>query len=345
MIERPLALVLLLAPFAYIGGLVLPAFPGSDVGVTFAVAVCLLAAILSGTWIPRIRWAEAWTLLALVVVILVTLADPALFGSLGDDLTVGLFIGIPVILVVFVWRSGESLGVRVAAYGLSLTWGAILLTARESLIASGSTFTGATFSSTFYGVIGDQVTGLVGLITGSGYVALPIHATFDLVYAALTGASVLGLLLLFVRPQTGLGTPLPVSSRSPRDEGAGRGMSQTHGFSVAQRALFLDRSVSEPAPTTWPPGLLPVVCGAGATSAFLLLAVLTPRWALLSAIAAALVVAAGLILVAEMPGSVSWLLLRVRRFRRPPAPPRHLNASEGAVPKDEPRELPRSASP
>jgi hypothetical protein len=322
MIDRPLALGLLLAPFAYIGVVVVPQFPWGDAGgVGAAIAVCLFVAVVSGAEIRPSRGVELWALPALAGVALVTLAAPTLFGTLGNDLAAGLFLGIPVLAVVFAWRSGGPMLHRVVAYGFSLTWGLLLLAARESLTASGTPFSGPSYSSAFYQVNADQVTGLNGLLNGSGFVALPIHGLFDPVFTGLAGASVFGLLLILARPQTGLGVPLPVASPPFREKGADREIPATYGFSAAQRALFQERSVSEPALTTWPQGLLPVVWGAAAASAFLLVAVLTPRWALLAATVGLTVLAAGLVATAEVPRWISWFTPRLRRTRSPPASP------------------------
>lgn len=315
---RPWTLLLLLAPFLYVAALLLPAFPGDEVAVLAAFAVCGFAAALSASPYAPLRAARTAVLIVLVVVVVATAADPRLSTGVGDELLSGLFLGVPIIAAVVAWRSEESLGVRLTAFGFALTWGVVLLATREHLVNGGSAINGPAFTSTFYQVNASQVTGLIGLLNGSGFTVLPIHDLFDGVYASLIGLSVLGILLDLVRPQTGLERALPIAVRPSREKAVSRDLRRPYGFSAAQRAVFRERSPSEPSPTTWPPGLLAVAYGAGAASVFLLIATVASGWALLVGSAVALAVAVLLILASDRPRAVEWLPLPRRPRPRPP---------------------------
>jgi hypothetical protein len=321
MIERPLSLVLLAAPFLYLGGLVLSGFPSTDLAVALAPTVCLIAAALLA-WPRESGWrvVGGGMFLALVGLTLAAFALPG-SGTLGGTLAAGLFVGVPAIALALAWRTGEPLGGRVVAYGFSLTWGVVLLAARDALVASSTAITGPSFSTAFYQVNANQVSGLAGLLDRSGYTSLPLHAAFDPAYTALVALSLLGLLLVLARPQTGMEVPLPVSPRLSREGAEGSELAEAYGFSAAQRAVFRERSAGIPALTMWPPGLPSVVCAAAAAGATLLLSILVPDYALVSSVGALGVVAVAVVVLAEVPRSVLRPGGRPRRARVPPVPP------------------------
>jgi hypothetical protein len=335
-ISRPWALVPLFAPFVYVTALVLPSFPPAATGVFLALLLSVAVAGLAAVPSPRLRPAALGSFLFLAVVVAVSLAVPGGFGGFGFELASGLALGIPLMAMALVWQKERPVEERMVLYGAALTWGIILLATRASLDGAGTAYTGRSFATAFYQVNSDQVTGLVGLMNGSGYTSLPIHSLFDPVFAVLAGASVLGLLLDLVRPQSGRGDPLPIVSVGYRERPTERELQRTHGFSAAQREVFRERSTSQPSPTTWPPGLLPVVWGAGVASVFLLVAVVSTTGALVVVAGAALVVAVLLILLADLPEAMAWLPLTVLRAQRPPPPTREFEEWLDRQPTDAP---------
>jgi hypothetical protein len=319
-IERPVAVAFLAVPFVYVAAAVFSGLTTGAIGVGAMLGATLVVAGLSASGV-RLRAVGVWLALALVGITVLALADPNDFGTTGGELAAGLFLGVPLVGVAWVGREREPLGHRLVEYGVALTWGLALLAARGSAAGSTGSFSGSAFATAFYAVNADQVTGLGGLATGVGYTTLPLHSLFDPVYAALAGVSVLGLLLLTVRPQTGLEVPLPVASRPSRDVPGDRDLKRMYAFSEAQRTAFRERSESEPPPTTWPPGLFSVVAGAGATGAFLLAAYVVPLWALFVVTTAIVGAGVVLVLVADFPGSVSRASLRIPRWGSRGKPP------------------------
>lgn len=313
MIERPVAVAFLAVPFVYVAAAVLSSLTTGAVGVgTMLVATLVVAGLFASG--VRLRAVGVWLAIALVGATVLALADPNDFGTTGGELAAGLFLGVPLIGVAWVGRGREPLGYRLVAYGLALTWGLALLAARGSAAGSTGSFSGSAFAAAFYTVTTDQVTGLGGLVTGEGYTSLPLHSLFDPVYAALAGVSLLGLLLLTVRPQTGVEVPLPITSRPSRDAPGVRDLKRMYAFSEAQRTAFRERSESEPPLTTWLPGLFSVAVGAGSTGAFLLAAYVVPLWALFVVSTAIVVAGVVLVLVADFPGSLSRASLRIPRW-------------------------------
>jgi len=322
MIERRLAFVLLALPFVWVTWAVLPAFPGGFPGgqipVVIAAAIVLAVAVVALD--PRIGF--AWPLLVvlagLVVIAAAASAATARFGALGPELAAGVLVGLPWILVSYVARPRAPLVHRFAAYGLAVTWGLLLLAAAQPLLnapdASG-------FVTGFFTVVTDQGQVFGGLLTGSATPPLPVHDLFDPAYAALTGLSVLGLLLVTVRPQTGKQIPLPVAVHAYRETGADREMTTPYGFSAAQQTVFRERSTTEPPFVTWPPGLVPVFFGAAAAGAFLVAAYYLPTWAVLATTVGLVAAVVALLLLVERPHLVGDLRPPpASSAPRPPAP-------------------------
>jgi hypothetical protein len=316
MIVRPWALVPLLAPFAYVSALLLAGFPEGAVGVWVVFAACAAVAGLAVHPRPIVQSLRLAAFGILVAVVLVAAAGAAAFGSAASDLAVGLLLGLLPVAAMLVARTDAATRDRVIVYGATLAWGLILLTARASL---GGSYTGPELLRAIDQVNNVQVTGLVGLLDGAGFTSLPIHALFDPWFAALAGVSMFGLVLDLVRPRSGAGDPLPVASRTARDGESERELHASIGFSPAQRAVFRARSVPEPSPATWPPGLAAVAWGAGAVAVFLALSAATSDFALLVLLAAALAVAVGLVVLADVPEAAAWLPFGPARIQPPPA--------------------------
>ncbi len=313
MIERRPALVLLALPFVYVAGALLTVFPLTAVAVPLAFAVTLLAALLAGARDPAARAGGTWTFLGLLVLTGVGLFDPGLAGGASADVAAGVLLGLPAIAVSLAARPRWILGARLLLYGWAVVWGLLLLAAASALSAGPTAVTGSTFVSSFATTAGNQALGLLGLLDGSGYTLLPLHALTDPAYAALVGVSGLGLLLLIVPPQSGDGRPLPVATPSAAHRGPAPDPAALAGLSEAQRATFRERTEGTPPLTTWPPGLIAVLASATATATFAFAAYVRPYGALLGAVVGALVVAAFLMLVVEVPGVLE------RRGKRPQA--------------------------
>jgi hypothetical protein len=329
--ERPVAAVLALLPFAYVAAVVLPSFPAQDLGVGFAFVMSVVIGILSAMPSPRAQEIGAWVGIGLAIIIGVTFSEIQMFGDLGAQLAAGVLLGMPWIAVAYVWRPGEQVRNRFIALGLGLLLGTLLLAAAQTLSASTSAFTAPGYVQAFYFLNLTQVEGILGLLTGAGGLPLPLHTFFDPIFVALGGVSVLGLLLVMLRPQTGRDQFLPITLNPRWRAGTIADLPGSYGFAEVQQAVFRDRTVSEPPGSAWPPGLISVVIAAVTTSVFVALAFLTPFWALLSVTVAAAV--AGGALVASA-GPVRRRAVRPTRpaAREPVSVPTRVDAPPSAPP-------------
>jgi hypothetical protein len=283
-IERPVAAGLLALPILYVTALLLPAFPVGAVGVAVAFAVSFLIALLTGFPQPAARDLGAWVGIAFSVFFALAVWAPGTFGDAPAAMAGGVLLGLPWIAWAYVWRERESLANRMVAYAVSITVGVLLLATLDVLRATGSSVTPDSFVSAFYSLNVLQVQGIVTVLSGAGPTDLPAHDVFDAIYVALTGISVLGVLLLVARPRTGDGRSLPIALASYRDELPGGELSPLLGFSEAQRATFRERSFPVSPASAAPPGLTAVLIASLATASFLVVAFLLPFWALLAGV-------------------------------------------------------------
>jgi hypothetical protein len=287
MIERPVGFALLAAPFAWVAAKLLLSFPvtqfGFPIAIGIAALICLGSAAIGLETTSWVALPNLGIFVGLLAVGGIAAVESGQFGAVGPEIAAGVLIGIPWILVGYVARTQEPLGVRFVAYGGALTWGLLLLADAPSLHASKGTVAISNFLSNFFSLATQQGQVFGNLVTGGPAPSLPLNPVFDAAYAALTGLSVVGLLLVSARPQTGAQSPLPVAVRSYRDPGADRELSRSYDFSPIQREVFRERSASDSPLLTWPPGLEPVFYGAAASATFLLAAYFAPTWAVLAA--------------------------------------------------------------
>ncbi|MGA8543327.1 MAG: hypothetical protein WB947_07330 [Thermoplasmata archaeon] len=319
-IVRPLAFSLLALPFAWATAVVLSDFSRAAFPVVvIAWAVCATFSVAATL---RPQYLEAWGI-GVLAVLVAAAALTSLVGSVGPELGAGILLGVPWILVGYVARPASSLGLRFVAYGIGATAGLILLTTPLEVAAGSGGMSGVSFLRGVFTVIADQSQVLGGLVPGSAVPTLPLHNFFDPVYAGLTAASILGLLLVTVRPQTGPGAPLPLAIRLRREGPEARTLPLAYGFSGAQQAIFFERSSAEPPLTAWPPGLVSVLAGAVGASLFLTVAYLYPLSALLVVSGALGAVSVVVVIVTERPGLLRAPVRHKRRralFGGPPTP-------------------------
>ncbi len=296
MIERWVVRVLLVAPFAYVAAIVLPTFPATEavvVAVAFGLGVGV-AALLEGQGY-RYGNAALGTLLGLAVAITVAMAFP---WPLGDDLATGALLAIPVIAASVAWRPGEPLALRLFAFGLAIAWGIALLATRQALLGSSTAVDGPAWVGAFLEVNGQQARGIANLVVGAAYPVPPMHTLVDPIFTVLVAGAVLGWVLAFARPQTGLGVPLPLAPPLGAAAASDREAPEVFALSAAQRAVFRARSTGVPPLTTWPPGLLSLLAGAAAVGGFLAASQLLPYRALF-ALGLGVAVASGVLLALD----------------------------------------------
>jgi hypothetical protein len=328
MIERPIGFALLAAPFAWVAAELLPSFPGGQVAVGAAAATCF---VVAGLALERTSWLNLFNVglvLALLVIAVTTFADPAPFGAAGPEITAGVIIGIPWIVVGYVARPEEPLVIRFIAYGGAVTWGLLLIADGQQLSGLSGASAATQFVNGFFSIAGQQGQVFGGLLSGSPSPPLPLNHVFDAGYAVLTGVSLVGLLLVLARPQTGTQTPLPVAVRSFRESEGDRELPTTYGFTSPQLEVFRERSSSEPPLLTWPPGLEPVFYGAVATGLFLTMAYFAPTWAVLVATTALALGVLILVRNTEVPPPLREPRRLRRRAPAPPAKPESTDAAE-----------------
>jgi hypothetical protein len=287
-LDRIFAASLLSLPALYPLALVVAALPPADVGVPSGILVCALVALLWSRASERDDGRGIALLIGFLVVIAATLSLGGGGVTAGTELAVGGLLGAPLVALAVTWRPREAPGYRLLAFAVALSWG-ILLLATEATLAGGAV-TAPTYASAFATTVGNQLTGLAGVVGRTGFTSLPAQSLFDPVYVGVSALAVLGLLITGFRPQTGAGSPLPTAPRSGLRDVASRELGSVYAFTAAQRAAYRARSLPEPSRTIWPPGLLPIAGGAAAAALFLLVATVAPRWALLGTSSAIVVV-------------------------------------------------------
>jgi hypothetical protein len=344
--ERPIAFTLLALPLVWVAALIIPTFPRAEwlpVLLTWGICVILgLVSTLRMSYLPDWGWGIIGGLVAVAI-------GTSFISSLGPDFACGLLLGLPWVVVGYVARPTESLGLRFTGFGAVTIWGLILLGTSAQLGLPTGTVHGRDLLAGLLALIADQGQVLGGLVTGSPTPSVPLLNFFDPVFAALTAVSMLGLMLVTVRPQTGQGSPLPIAIQTHRALGAGRSLPPSYGFTSIQQAVFFERSAVEPPLTAWPPGLASVVCGASAAGAFLAMAYFAPLWAILGATVAAAVAVVFLAVEVEAPGVLRLPIPpRARRSRRaatmtPPRSPAML--TQPSMPVADPGTAPPASEP
>jgi hypothetical protein len=296
---RPLALVMLALPFVWSAALVVSDLSRADL-VVVLVTFALVA--LVGSY-SAVRAVYPELLVAATVGGLTAIALAAGFSSIaGWEVGAGLVLGLPWIWVGYVARSEAPLGLRFLAFGGAVTLGLLALAARAELGVPNGALGAPSFLRGVATALTDQAQVAGGLIGGTALPPLPLLDFFDPVYAALVAASVLGLCLASVRPQTGTGILLPMSIPLRRDESEQRGLPAAYGFSARQGVLFADRTAPEPPLTAWPPGLGAIVAGALGAGVFLLVAIEEPARAVLILTLALIATSLAVVVLTEFPG-------------------------------------------
>ncbi len=337
MIERPVGYVALSAPFAAVAVELVPHFPGGQVAVASAAAGALVVGLLTYLQRDALDLPNLLVAAALLVTAGVVTLAPASFGPYGPAIFVGLLIGGPWVLVGYVARHDGPLGIRLLVYGVAITWGLFLLASASGAVGVGPSATSSAYETQFFALVAQQFQVFGGLLTGAASPPLPLNQFFDPVYSATVAVSVVGLLLVTARPQTGLGAPLPVAVRTYRSVDAQRDFTGAYSFTPAQRGVFQDRSTGETPLATWPPGLEPVFYGAVAAAAFLVGAYFVPVWTVPAAVGAVAIAAFGLVRTTDRP---------VEPPARAPPPPTDLAPSSPEVaPATDSVEPPASESP
>jgi hypothetical protein len=273
--ERVVATGLFLLPFLYLAALVLPVFPASDLGVYFAFGTCVAIALILGLGGSTGQLVAVALDIVLVVLVVAALIGASALGGLASELTAGVLVGLPFLVSALAWRERSGVAHRTVALAVALTVGTALLAARQSVLSSGSGGTSTNFVQAFFTVNVTQAQGLVTIAAGVGGPDLPLRGAFDSGFAALSALAVGGVLLLILRPRSGLEEALPVAAtidgRVPRSR-----VDRLIPFSEAQRRVFESRSSNEPPTGTWPPGLGSVLAAAIVAVGFVAVAFATP---------------------------------------------------------------------
>lgn len=298
MIAERLGFAALFLPAAYVAVRLLVVLPTTAVGIPAAFAVGLAVALLTSRSGRVARWGSVGLGALLVAAVIATLVEPSTSAGVGSDLAVGALLAVPFVASAVAGREGETLFFRFVAFALGLTLGIVILATYATVAAASESYTATTVLGAFGAVNVRELGGIANLVSGTGATDLPLHDLFDTTYAALGAIALLGLLLLFVRPQTGRAEPLPVAFRVGRSDEATRELTDDYGFSEVQRDVFRHRSEALPPATTGPPGFDAVVLAAVAVGVFVGLGVALPYDALLVATAALAAGAGALIAMA-----------------------------------------------
>lgn len=280
MIERPVGYVALSLPFVAVVVEAARSFPNGWIPVAVAAALTYAIALAS---LDARDAVGLWNVVPFALILVaaeLAFVDPRAFGPWGPEIAVGALLGVPLLLVAYVARETEPLGIRCFVYGVAVTWGLLLLADVPLAVGSASNASLA-FLSGFFSLAAEQFRVFGGLIPGAATPTLPLNALFNPTYAALTAVSLAGFLLVTTRPQTGGARPLPVAVRVYRDLGVGDELSPVYGFSAAQREVFRARTPGDSPFLTWPPGLEPIFYGAATAAALLAAAFFAPKWAVL----------------------------------------------------------------
>ncbi len=316
--ERPLGFALLSLPFLGVAlevGRDLPG-PNAQFVIGTSAALAFAVAVLTLEQERPLDLPNLLLLAGLLAFSLAAYADPSLIGPYGGELLLGVLLGAPWILVAYVARPDEHVGLRFAVYAVAIIFGLFVLAAALTRSGSSPESLSSSIVTQFFGLAGQQFQVFGGLLNGATAPGLPLNALFDPTYAGLTAVSLAGLVLVTARPQTGGRTPLPVAVRAFRETDREKELPPEYGFSPGQREAFRDRSTGESPLLTWPPGLEPIFYGAAAALGFLAAAYFEPKWTVLGGVAAVAVAALWFVWAVERP-----MAAPPARVRRAPATP------------------------
>ncbi len=322
MIERPIGFVALSLPFVAVVVEALTKFPGdSGIAIAISAALCLAIAATSVELAAPFELASVLPFAVLLAVGFGAWADPSLVGPWGPEIVAGALFGVPWLFAGYVARAEEALGARLVVFGVAVTWGLLLL-ADAPVPTLGGYGASEHFVGRFFALASQQFSVFGGLVPGGAAPTLPLNATFDAAYAALTAVALGGLLLVAVRPQTGDRVPLPVAVRAFREADVPREAVAAYGFTPGQLEVLRDRSTGESPFLTWPPGLEPIFYGAGTAAAFLAAAYFASIWAVLGLTVGIAIAVLAFVRFTERPLAVAT----ARRPRRRPAVPTTVGA-------------------
>jgi hypothetical protein len=276
--ERTLATGLSLLPFLYVATVLLSLFVVSSPVVLLAFGLSVALSFVWG-WAHLHEVGEAVGLsLVLAILIGELVAEALLLGDLAAQITTGILIGLPFVLLALAEGERASIARRTVALAGALVVGIGLLATRAAIDTSATGHSPTSFVEGFFRTNLTQLEGLISIATGTAAPGLPLREALDPTYAALSALAVVGVVLLVLRPRSGLEALLPVV---PSRRRVGSLTDRLTLFSGAQRAVFESRSHDEPPTGAWAPGLGAVVIAAIGAFALILAAYLTPLFALL----------------------------------------------------------------
>jgi len=270
-------------------------------GVAFPLGFLLVIAFGSATGFGLVRhaawvWAgRAFFALAIVV--------PALYGGSADasvlDFAGGVLAGVPFLWLEYAWRDTASPGARVLALQSALAvalleLAAITWTSVPTGAPGGWQFVWATGASALA-----QYQGIAALLAGKVVNAIPLESTLDLVFVALGGLALAGVLASWVSPRTSRLEPLPWSWARPRRSAAVRAPSlEELGLRPGQREALASRSAPSPPEGVSAPASGPLLVSALIVIGFVALAIAAPTFAVIVLVLATVggLVAVGLVL-------------------------------------------------
>ncbi len=270
-------------------------------GAAFPLGFLLVIAFGSATGFGLVRhaawvWAgRAFFALAIFV--------PALYGGSADasvlDFAGGVLAGVPFLWLEYAWRDTASPGARVLALQSALAvalleLAAITWTAVPTGAPGGWQFVWATGASALA-----QYQGIATLLAGKVVNAIPLESTLDLVFVALGGLALAGVLASWVSPRTSRLEPLPWSWARPRRSAAVRAPSvEELGLRPGQREALASRSAPSPPEGVSAPASGPLLVTALIVIGFLALAIAAPTFAVIVLMLATVggLVAVGLVL-------------------------------------------------
>ncbi|MGA7923178.1 MAG: hypothetical protein WCA77_04305 [Thermoplasmata archaeon] len=321
--DRTAVGVLALAPAAYAATALLPRFPGGDVAVYVGAGITILAALFTATNHEAIEELGALLLVIMASLIVVGLFEISVWGPVSADLSSGALVGIPFLTAGYVLRPKETALNRIVALQLTVLFTLGLLVAAASLESAGAAFSGPSFASSFVSANEAQLGGIANIIQGLPHGGLPLSSPGDAGFLITSTVAFIGLLVLLVRPQTGVEVELPLTEDDPRpvpilSEDALPSLHWT------QRELMLRRSVNRAPPGRWPPGFGPILAAAVIACAVLGVADLAPNSVLLVVVLGLLVLLTvlGLVLKGLFEGSMEPISARADPWDTPSGPSR-----------------------
>jgi hypothetical protein len=222
-----------------------------------------------------------WGRLCFVVVSLV----PVAYGSLGSgavlDLACGIAVGSPFLWLEYAWRDNVSPGARVLALELALLIGLLGLASIGAAPPGASA--GGQYLQGVNQVLAGQVRGIADVLTGVSPPSMPLESTLDVVYAALGGLGLAGVVLPWASPRTALDEPLPWSwLRRQPVPAPSPAVSEELGLRPGQRDALATRTLPHAPEAMGTPGFGAFLVMAALVLGFVALAVSAPSYALLA---------------------------------------------------------------